>query len=521
MRFKRGLVICFITILCLSVFLSGCSSNTKTGNEGSGSNGTKEGGVLTIARLSDADNLDPHFITNIPSASVVYHKVYENLVQRDKNMDFKPMLAKEWKQIDDLNWEFKLQQGVTFQDGAPFNAEAVKKNFERVLDPKVGSNRATVYSMIQEIKVIDEYTVQFVLKYPYSPLLSIFASNEGSILSPKAIDEKGKGLAQHPVGTGPYTFKSWKPGEEIRLEKNKNYWGEKSKIDEVVFKVVPEDATRIGMIETSEAHIAENLPVTEVERVKNSPSMELIENEGLGVEYIGFNVQKKPFDNPLVRQAIAHAIETKGILKGVYNNVGTEINSVMTPKVFGYTKDVKGYKYDINTAKKLLADAGYPNGFKTTIWTNDSKVRMALVEVIQSQLKGIGVDVEIKVMEYGAFLAATNKSEHAMFVGGWGNATGDGDYNQYNLFHSSSHGATGNQFFYSNPEVDKLIEEARKEKDETKRKELYKQLQEIELKDALLVPIRGINHIAATTKNIKGFWIDPSGYLRLEGVELQ
>ncbi len=189
-------MICFITILCLSVFLAGCSSNTKTGNEGSGSNGTKEGGVLTIARLSDADNLDPHFITNIPSASVVYHKVYENLVQRDKNMDFKPMLAKEWKQIDDLNWEFKLQQGVTFQDGAPFNAEAVKKNFERVLDPKVGSNRATVYSMIQEIKVIDEYTVQFVLKYPYSPLLSIFASNEGSILSPKAIDETGKGLAQ-------------------------------------------------------------------------------------------------------------------------------------------------------------------------------------------------------------------------------------------------------------------------------------------------------------------------------------
>lgn len=107
-------------------------------------------------------------------------------------MDFKPMLAKEWKQIDDLNWEFKLQQGVTFQDGAPFNAEAVKKNFERVLDPKVGSNRATVYSMIQEIKVIDEYTVQFILKYPYSPLLSIFASNEGSILSPKAIDEKGR-----------------------------------------------------------------------------------------------------------------------------------------------------------------------------------------------------------------------------------------------------------------------------------------------------------------------------------------
>ena len=123
---------------------------------------------------------------------MLYHKVYENLVQRDKNMDFKPMLAKEWKQIDDLNWEFKLQQGVTFQDGAPFNAEAVKKNFERVLDPKVGSNRATVYSMIQEIKVIDEYTVQFILKYPYSPLLSIFASNEGSILSPKAIDEKGR-----------------------------------------------------------------------------------------------------------------------------------------------------------------------------------------------------------------------------------------------------------------------------------------------------------------------------------------
>lgn len=147
------------------------------------------------------------------------------MVVPDKNMDPKPLLAKEWKQLDDVTWEFKLQVGVKFHDGAPFNAEAVKTNFDRILDPATASPQAGKLEMIKEIKVIDETTVQFKLKYPYAPLLSILVSNEGSIISPKAIKENSDKLGQNPVGTGPFVFKSWKPGEEIALSKNKDYWG--------------------------------------------------------------------------------------------------------------------------------------------------------------------------------------------------------------------------------------------------------------------------------------------------------
>lgn len=221
---RKGMIgLLFASLLGISSVLSGCASE-ETGSKETVEK-AKEGGTLIVARLSDATTLDPHFITDIPSANVVYEKVYQTLVVPDKNMDPKPLLAKEWKQLDDVTWEFKLQEGVKFHDGAPFNSEAVKTNFDRILDPATASPQAGKLEMIKEIKVIDETTVQFQLKYPYAPLLSILVSNEGSIISPKAIKENSDKLGQNPVGTGPFVFKSWKPGEEIALSKNKDYWG--------------------------------------------------------------------------------------------------------------------------------------------------------------------------------------------------------------------------------------------------------------------------------------------------------
>ncbi|HBZ83810.1 MULTISPECIES: glutathione ABC transporter substrate-binding protein [Brevibacillus] len=509
--------------LTVGVALTGCGAGTEqqNANGAPASEAAKEGGTLIVARKADANNLDPHFISNIPSANYIYGKVYESLVARDKNAGYKPALATEWKQVDDLTWEFKLREGVTFHDGTPFNAEAVKKTFERALDPKVGSPRASNFAMIKEIKAVDDKTVQFILDYPFAPLLSILASTEGSIISPKAIAEGADTLARKPVGTGPFKFEDWIPGQEMTLAKNENYWGEKPKVDKVQYKVVPEDTTRIAMVEAGEAHIGDQLPVTEVERAQATPSMNMVRAEGLGVEYIGFNVTKKPFDDVRVRQAVAHAIEKEAIVKGVYNNVGTEAVSSMSPKVIGYNPNLEDYKYDVNEAKSLLAAAGYANGFKTSIVTDDRKERMNVAEVIQSQLKGIGIDVEIKVMEYGAYLEYTDKGEHAMFIGGWGNATGDGDYNQYNVFHSSSKGSAGNIAFYNNPEVDKLIEEGRREKDEAKRNAIYAKLQEIELKEVPVIPIRTIDHVSVTAKDVKGFWLSPVGYLMLDEVTIQ
>jgi peptide/nickel transport system substrate-binding protein len=422
--------------------------------------------------------------------------------------------------VDGTKWEFKLKKGVTFQDGAPFNAEAVKATFDRLLDPKTGSPSRAKFAMINEVKIIDDNTVQFVLKYPY-PLLSILASQEGSIISPKALKESPQTLAQHPVGTGPFVFEAWKSGQEISLTKNVNYWGKKAKIDRVVFKIVPEDATRMAMLETGEAQINNQVPVTEIDRINASDKIGLYRTDGLAVEYLGFNVTKKPLDDVRVRRAISHAIERASIIKGVYNNVGTLANSAMSPKVFGYSKNVKPYDYDLNEAKKLLKEAGYEKGLSLTLLTSDRKERVNMAEVIQSQLKGIGIDVKVQVSEYGAYIDSLGKGQFDMQIGGWGNATGDGDYNQYNLFHSASIGPAGNNFRYSNPVVDKTIEAARQETDETKRKQLYEKAMKTELEDAVYVPIRNYENLAAYNKKIEGFWENPVSYLMINDVTIK
>ncbi|MFB3169167.1 glutathione ABC transporter substrate-binding protein [Neobacillus sp. 179-C4.2 HS] len=517
---KKGLLLVLIGLILMVA--QACSTKSNSSNEeASKTEGTKQGGTLNVVRLSDATKLDPHFITDIPSANVVYQKVYQGLVVPDKDFKIQPLLAKEWTVVNDTTWEFKLRDDVTFHDGAPFNAEAVKATFDRLLDPNTGSPQREKFSMITEVKVVDEYTVQLSLAYPYAPLLSILASQEGSILSPKALAENPENLAQHPVGTGPFVFEAWKSGQEISLKKNENYWGKKPNIDGVVFKVVPEDATRLAMIETGEAHINDQVPVTEIERIEASETMGLYRTEGLAVEYVGFNTKKKPFDDVKVRKAISHAIEREAIIKGVYNNVGTLANVAMSPKVYGHSKEVKPYNYDLNEAKKLLKEAGYENGLELTLLTSDRKERINMAEVIQSQLKGIGVNVKIQVMEYGAYIEMANNGEHDLFIGGWGNATGDGDYNQYNLFHSASQGPAGNHFYYSNPEVDQKIEAARKETDEETRLKLYEEVMQMEIDEAVYIPIRNYEHMAAHSKNVSGFWLNAANYLMIDDVVIK
>jgi peptide/nickel transport system substrate-binding protein len=527
MKMKKFSFLLITLLLLIGAALTGCSNapseNTASDSSSNDSENAEgsEGGELVIAVLSDATMLDPHKGTDIPSANVYHGKIFEGLVTQDENMEIQPGLATEWTKLDDLTWEFKLREGVKFHDGTDFTAEAVKKTLERVVDPALASPRASLFNMITEIIIVDDYTIQLKTEYPFSPLLSNLAHYSGGIISPKAIDELGDTLGQNPAGTGPFKFDSWTPGSELKLVKNEEYWGEKPKVDSVVYKVVPEDATRIAMVETGQAHLAEPVPVTEVERIENSQTMKLNRSEGLGIDYIGFNAKKKPFDNVKVRQAINLAIDKEMIIQGVYNNVGTMATAPMGPGVWGHNSDLTGWDYDVEKAKALLKEAGYPDGFKTTIWTNDNKERVDVAEVVQSQLKGVGIDVEIKVMEWGAYLDATSKGEHDMFILGWSNMTGDADYNQFFLFHTDAQGEIGNRSFYSNPRVDELIDLGRKETDSAKRQEYYNEAQAIEMEEAPMVFLRNDENLMAVGADVNGFWMSPAGIYMLEDVTIK
>ncbi|MEG0380887.1 MAG: ABC transporter substrate-binding protein, partial [Kurthia sp.] len=360
------------------------------------------------------------------------------------------------------------------------------------------------------------------LKEPYAGLLAILASNEGSNLNPTILKDSPDQLKTKPNGTGPFAFEKWDTGQEIDLVRNEDYWGDKPAFKQLIYKVVPEDATRVAMIENNEAQIAEQVPVTELDRVSNSDKMSLFRADGLAVEYLGFNVQNETLSNVKVRQAISHAIDREAIISGVYNGVGTLANSAMSPEVIGYSKNTKPFSYDIDQAKALLKEANLPKDQKITLTTSDRKERINMAEVIQSQLKGIGLTVEIKVLEYGAYIEEINKKQHQLFIGGWGNATGDGDYNQYNLFHTNSQGAPGNHFYYSNKKVDKLIEAARAESDIEKRKSYYEEAMKIELEeDTAYVPIRNYENLAIYSKNVEGFWLDATNQTKVKDIVIK
>lgn len=513
-----------MVLALVMIILAGCSTGekgVKTEEGKTKGTGASSEDTLVIARLSDAESLDHHFMSTINAASVTHGKIYEGLVGRDKNAELQPLLAESWEQLDDTTWEFKLRQDVVFHDGTDFTADAVKATFDRVLDPAVGSPKAGVFSMVEEVKVIDEYTVQFLLSEPYAPLLSILASHESGIFNPKAIEKFGGDDIQEPSGTGPFKFESWTPGQKIVLNRNDDYWGTPAKVSRVEFEVVPEESTRTSMVELGEAHIAEPLSISQMDAVNDSQNSEVYQSEGFGTEYITFNVEKEPFNDVRVRKAVSHAIEMDAIRKGVYNNVGGEANSLLGTKVFGYHEGLEIYDYNLSEAKRLLAEAGYSDGLEIKLTTMDSKERIALAEVVQSQLKGIGIKVNIEVMEYGTFVETVHSGNTEMILISWRNVTGDADYNQYNLMHSSSKGSSGNTSFYSNPEVDRLVEDARKESDSEKRLEMYAKAQEIEMEDAVYIPVRIIENVAVISKDVSGFEISPSGYLELNNVSIK
>ncbi|WP_025027032.1 glutathione ABC transporter substrate-binding protein [Caldalkalibacillus mannanilyticus] len=524
-------------VLLLSLLLAACggaNQGTEPTPEQDGADTgdvTEEavGGDLIIAWLSDAVSLDPHSSNDIPSSNVAYN-IYEGLVVLDENSELQPRLATEWTQVDDTTWEFKLREGVKFHDGSDFTAEVVKANIDRILDPEVASQRAFLFAMINEVVVVDDYTVQFKTEYPFAPLPAHLAHNGGGMISLESIkadyekmaagENVGTAIAQTPVGTGFFKFDSWTPGEQVKLVRNEEYWGEKAKLDSVTFKVVNESLTRISELETGYAHIADPVQPSDINRVDNFADASVNRQTSTSLSYIGFNAQKAPFDNVKVRQAISMALNKDDIINGIYEGTGIPAVGPVAPGVFGHDESVTPIPYDVDKAKELLAEAGHPNGFSTTIWTNDNPQRIQIAEYAQSKLSEIGIDVKVEVLEWGAYLENTANGNHDMFILGWSTPTADADYAMYALFHSSNFGAAGNRTFLKDAELDELLDKGRQEADQDARKQYYRQAQEKLVELAPMLYIHHQEYLNGVRSEVKGFRVNSGGIFQLQNVSL-
>lgn len=550
-----------ILILSSAMVLAACTDDTGV-EEAAESDGNAEelaGGDMTVAVPSDVVSLDPHGSNDDPSEQL-RDVVYEGLLTQGENLEITAALAEEWEQIDDVTWEFKLREGVEFHDGSLFNAEVVEANIDRIQDPAVASPRAFLLEMIEEVEIIDDYTIRLVTEEPFAPLLSNLTHGAGKMISKELIDEdyenalaeaesevtleeyyelreadgdefdevadaisSGTGaiVENHPVGTNYLQFESRNPGENTVFTKYEAYWDDPAILDSVTFKVVTEVGSRIAELETGDSEFVVNVQSNNIDRIENNDEVTLERRDALSVDYIGFNNQAEPFDDIRVRQALTMAFDSEAVLSGVYNDSGQPAVGPIPPGVLGYSDSIERPDHDMEGARELLAEAGYEDGFETTLMVNeDNPERMDAAVFFQESLADLNIDLTIEQVEWGTFLDTTSNGEHEMFMLGWGNTTGDPDDGIMPMFHSDNVGASGNRSYFQNEEMDELLEEGSRETDEAARQEIYEEATERVVEHAPVIFVRHGEYLNAVSNDVEGLVIDNYNIFDFSGASL-
>ena len=484
---KRKTSYLVILGLSLLMLLSACGSPTPTGSRME----------IVYAIASDTPSMDP-IRSNDSAATDAQSQILEGLTRFNPETSvLEPYLAESYEQIEPSIWEFKLREGIKFSDGADFNADVVAQNLNRLLNIEEASPALFIVEMITEIEVVDAYTVRIHTEFPFAPLTSHLAHRAAFMVSPNALDAAGVGEQAEPIGTGPFVLTEWRRGEHILMERNDTHWGVAAIPDAVRFVIVPEPATRFSMLQTGEAHyaIGQSADVAVAETIA-AIDVNIIPTTSLA--YIGFNTTKGPLSDPLVRRAISHAINKDDIIEGIYEGLSSAATGPLSPLV-DLAPNVDGLAYDVDLARELLAQSGYTD-INITIWYNDGNSTRGLVcAYVQSALAEIGITVKVESIEWGAYLNATANGEHDMFILGWTTITGDADYGLYPLFHSNQMGDSGNRFFYSNPEVDTLLETGRTSSDRDVRAAAYLEASKIIVEEAPMMQLVFSSGIILTT----------------------
>ena len=462
---------------------------------------------VVFGTTTDVVGLSP-ILTNDSASSGVGNQIYETLFTRyaDNFDTVVPLLAESYETPDNRTWIITLRKGIRFHDGTPFNAEAVKFTFERIVEPEVAAPRASILKPMESIEVIDEYTVKLTTTAPYGAMLSALCHANTAIVSPSAVKKYGS-VMNNPVGTGPFKFSERVPGDRVTLVRNEDYWRGPAGIDTFVYKVIPEVSTITAMLETGDIDFMIDVPPEQTARLNFNPDVELVVQPGTRINYFGFNHKVTPLDNLLVRQAFAHAIDRDAYV-GTLNGLGFRSNGIIGPKVFGYDPSIEdsGYAFNPGKAKELLRRAGYSRGLKLVLHTSNTPDYMSMAEIVQAQLKDVGVDIRLNVMEWGAFLAATRKHEHQLFLLAWGNLTADGS----ELVYPNLHPETAPRSNYSNADTDQLILASRATNDQGERLRILKEVNRILVEDVAMIPMAHAAVAYAYNKDVSGLEVRPN-----------
>ena len=437
---------------------------------------------LRVALPWTPENLDPTMnLSSIRAAVGV--SLFDSLVGRDAEGRITPELAESWKVLDDRTLQLRLRRGVVFHNGEPLNAEAVKATFDRVLNPDQKSpNRATV-AFIAKVEVLDEHTVQLVLGSPYAPMLNRLV--DFPIVPPRYAAEKGnQAMALRPVGTGPYRFVEFVKDERLVVEAFDRHWRGAPRIRRIVFKPIPEPFTRAAALRNNEVDLITTVPPSLARELEKVQGVRVLRVPSTWQIYLGLNSLHKPLSDVRVRQALNHATDVDAIVRTVLDGNARKQAGPFTPGTFGYDASVKGYAHDPARARKLLAEAGYPDGVEVTLegpagrYQSDKEI----AEAIGGQWQSAGIRAKVVTAEWGAYFKRyLGRQFQDAYLLGTGGAMQDGD-ELYNLVSSKGRG-----LYYKNDVVDALFDQGRSTTDPTKRKRIYSDLARAMVEDATWV----------------------------------
>ncbi|TKT76290.1 ABC transporter substrate-binding protein [Aquamicrobium sp. LC103] len=488
--------------------------------------------VLIVGQIAEPKSLDPHAVTATNDFRILVN-VYDGLVRfADGTLEIEPALAESWDISEDgKTYTFKLREGVTFHDGTPFNAEAVKFNFDRMLDETHPFHNtgpfplAFFFSTVDEVNALDELTVEFKLNEPFAPFLSNLAYPTGLIVSPAAVEKSGTDFGRNPVGTGAYKFVEWQGNTRVVVEANPDYWDGAPSLEAVVFRPITDANTRVAEMLAGGLDVMVEVPPDSLAQFRTDANFAVQEQAGPHVWYLILNTKEGPFKDKAVRQAANYAIDKQALVENVLQGTA-EISAGPVPPAFAwaYNEDVQPYPHDPEKAKALLEEAGY-DGEELTFYVTEGGSGMldpvAMGAAIQADLAKVGMNAKIETYEWNTFLGEVNpglEGKADMAEMAW--MTNDPDTLPFLTLRTDALPENGgfNSGYYSNPEVDTILEQARVSTEPEERATLYQQLQEIVHEDAPWVFVANWKQNAVTSAAVTDFKLQPSFFLMLHKV---
>ncbi len=472
--------------------------------------------TLTVGLSADAESMDPFYVNQAAGWSVV-QALFDHLIDRDFEGNLVPGLALSWTAVGTQTLEFELRQGVTFHNGETFDAESVKFSVERILAEEEAPNRSK-FTAIDSVEVVDDYVVRLLLNQPDGTLFDSLTSRL-AMLPPAYFQEVGaEGFAAAPVGTGPFKFVEWMPDDHIALAANEDYWEGSYKgqpeVDVVIFRPIPEAATRLAELETGGIDVMQDLSTDQIAAVE-SAGMTVVADEAFQIAYVFFIADDEdlPTHDVRVRQALNYAVDVDAIIENLLGGYGSRIASPIGPGYLGYDPDVEPYSYDPDKALELLAAAGYADGFETMLDATTA-ARTDVIEAVAGYLSEVGVQATVQEFELGQFNQNwMDRTQSMLWAARWGNTP---DPQSIGLFAS----CTGWISRYCNEEVTALLDSAQSTLDQDERARLYAEASQLMYDDPLAIYLSTSTQVYGIGTRVQGFRSSPLLAIIVSGVSV-